>query len=102
MNKIIRIFIVIILIPILVFVIASANILFHHNKGESISHGNRFTGTLENGWLLPYTNDNFSSFSFTSYYLMKNAFIHHKVYQSILDSYKKLEEIKPNIYYRYM
>lgn len=102
MNKIIRIFIVIILIPILVFVIGSANILFHQNKGESISHGTRFNGTLENGWLLPYTNDNFSSFSFTSYYLMKNAFIHHKVYQSILDSYKKLEEIKPNIYYRYM
>ena len=80
----------------------SLDILFYFNKGESISHGTRSNGTLENGWILPYTEDNFSSFSFTSYYLMDNGFVHHKVYKSVVDSYKILEERTPNIHYYYM
>ena len=37
---------------VILFVLAIPQ-LFHVNKGDSISVGNRFNGRLENGYLLP-------------------------------------------------
>ncbi|MBB6462179.1 hypothetical protein [Flammeovirga kamogawensis] len=77
--------------------------LFHTNKGQSVSHGTRFNGTLERGWLLPYRGENYGSFSGISYYLMDNAYVHNSVYRSVLESYQSLNStINSECLYYYM
>ncbi|AZQ64913.1 hypothetical protein EI427_22055 [Flammeovirga pectinis] len=77
--------------------------LFHTNKGQSVSHGTRFNGTLERGWLLPYRGENYGSFSGISYYLMDNAYVNNKVSRSVLDSYESLNNtISNDCFYYYM
>ena len=76
--------------------------LFHIHKGNSISIGTRFNGSLENGYLLPYSGENFQSFSWISYYLMDNAYVHNKVGEVVLEAYEDLEETFPENHYVYM
>jgi penicillin-insensitive murein DD-endopeptidase len=87
------------LLLLLLITLAATPQLFHSNKGISISHGSRFTGYLENGFLLPYTGDNFEYFSWTSYYIMDNAYVNNQVGEVVLKAYSLLEEQQPENQY---
>jgi penicillin-insensitive murein endopeptidase len=69
---------------------------FHKNAGESESIGSVRNGKLKNGWLLPYRGNNFRYFSWVSYYLLNNAFVHSDVYQTVLDAYAACEDSCPD------
>lgn len=88
-------------IMVILFVLAIPQ-LFHVNKGDSISVGNRFNGSLENGYLLPYSGENFNSFSWISYYLMDNAYVNNKVGKVVVEAYKNLATLHPENHYVYM
>lgn len=66
--------------------------LFYKNKGHSISSGSIANGNIANPYLLPYRGKNFRYFSFISYFLMDNAYTHSKLYATLIDTYKKLEQ----------
>ncbi len=68
----------------------AARELFHKNNGESVAVGKVHDGHLQNGYLMPFRGENFKYFSFISYYLMDNAYVHSKVYKTVLDSYEDL------------
>ncbi|WP_158022034.1 hypothetical protein [Flammeovirga pacifica] len=91
-----------ILSPIVVVGVMSVNQVFTKNKGESVSRGTRSNGSLENGWLIPYRGANYSYFSFISYFLMENAYVHHKVYNAVTQSYSALEKKYPKKHYTIM
>ena len=74
----------------------------HKNSGESTSTGSVRGGGLENGYLLPFCGNNFRYFSFSSYYLANNAYVHHLVYQTVLDAYKTCEKTAPGIVFGLM
>ena len=96
------IFIVAISFVLMLVSVLSAREVFHTNKGESISHGSRSDGSLENAWLLPYSGKNYKYFSFYSYYIMDNAYLNNKVCTALEDAYKTCETSTPEIFYRYM
>lgn len=83
-------------------VIISIPELIHENEGKSKSIGKVGNGKLENAWLIPYSGENFKYFSFISYYLMKNGYIHSKVYDALLDAYKICKQTCPETYFRLM
>lgn len=67
------------------------------NKGNSIpskSIGNVNNGKLENGKLMPFKGSNFEYFDLWSY---KNnrAYTNHKVKQTVISTYKSMEEFIP-------
>ena len=93
----------VLVLAILVIVVAfSIPELTYVNKGESISHGKVSTGHLENAYLLPYRGKNFNYFSFTSYYLLNNAYTNSKVHNTVLDAYKVMETKAPGTTFRIM
>ena len=76
--------------------------LIYKNKGKSKSIGKIGSGKLENAWLIPYSGENFKYFSFISYYLMKNGYLHSKVHDTLLGAYKICEKTCPETYFRLM
>ncbi len=76
--------------------------LLYKNEGISKSVGKVSNGSLENAYKLPYKGENFSSFSPLSYYVLGRSFVHSKVHQTVLDSYKLCENDCPGIKFRYM
>jgi len=75
---------------------------FHKNTVRSKAFGTRSNGTLENAWLMPYSGNNFESFSFISYYFWKNAYTHSTIHDILLDAYVECETTCPDIQFRYM
>jgi len=67
----------------------------HTNDGVSESTGRARGGKLKNGWLLPYKGANFHYFSWISYYIMDNAYVHSSVHAALLDAYKTCEQTCP-------
>jgi len=76
--------------------------LKHKNIGQSESVGSVGNGHLVNGYLMPYSGPNFSYFSFISYFVMDNAYVHSKVSQTVLDAYRECQESCPQAHFRIM
>jgi penicillin-insensitive murein endopeptidase len=76
--------------------------IFYHQPPESQSIGSVRDGKLINGWLIPHKGKNFHYFSGLSYYILANAYVHSKVYRTILDAYKTCEVTSPNTFYHLM
>lgn len=72
-----------------------------NNSLPSESVGVVSKGSLKNGKLLPFSGTNFYYFDEKSY-LSGRAFANHKVYNTILRSYKVLEDYYPNRKFRIM
>ena len=101
-RNILKVITTIILLLVVSLALFTARELFHTNKGESISHGTRSNGSLENGWLIPYSGNNYKSFSIFSYYFMDNAYVNDKVCRAIEGAYKACDISTPEVFYRYM
>ncbi|MBB3696906.1 hypothetical protein KMW28_22315 [Flammeovirga yaeyamensis] len=102
MKKRYKFLVFLILSPIVIIGVMSVNQVFTKNKGQSVSRGTRANGSLENGWLIPYSGNNFNYFSYISYFLMENGYVHHKVYQAVVDSYAALEKSQPEKHFTIM
>jgi len=76
--------------------------ILHTNSGESKSIGSVRAGSLENGYLLPYSGANYRYFSPFSYYILNNAYAHHKVYKTIVEAYQICETTAPGKHFRLM
>jgi len=101
MRKIKRIAITI-LILLTISVGISTPQFFHRNRGESASHGKVQAGSLKNAYKLPYSGNNFKYFSPLSYYVLGRAYVHSKVYKTVLDSYTHCETELPKKFFRVM
>ena len=64
-------------------------------KGKSISEGKVNNGSLINGRKLPYKGENYKYFSPLSYSLLNRAWVHAKVLDISLQSYKICEQKFP-------
>lgn len=84
------------------FVLMSFHEYSHVNAGQSRSNGSVRNGSLENGYLLPYKAKNFDYFSPLSYYLLNNAYVHSKVYDTMIQAFAELEKTTPDRYYSLM
>jgi penicillin-insensitive murein endopeptidase len=76
--------------------------LFHRNSGISVSHGNPGNGRLENGYLMDYSLENATYFSFTSYYLLGNGYLNSRVYKTLVEAYKACETSCPSYDFKIM
>ncbi len=65
------------------------------NSEPSSSLGTVNNGSLKNGRLFPFKGPNFVYFDSTSY-LEKHAFVHEKVYRTVLDTYQRFEQLLPS------
>ncbi|MEM6297388.1 MAG: hypothetical protein AAF740_01740 [Bacteroidota bacterium] len=69
--------------------------LIHENEGKSTSSGSVGNGNLQNPYLMPYWGENFSYFSPISYFVLNSGYLHHRLHQTLLDSYKICEQTCP-------
>ncbi len=90
------------LIFAVVYAISALPEINHQNMGESQSIGSVRRGTLENGWLLPFSGKNFGYFSGLSYYLFDNGYTHSNTCRTILEAYKSCETTCPGTFFRLM
>jgi len=67
---------------------------------ESICYGTTSKGRLENGVRLPSVGNNYTSYSTTAEFLGR-TYVHSKVKEIIVASYKSLETEMPNKIYKY-
>ena len=65
------------------------------NAKESTCYGTTSNGKLENGCKLPYSGDNFSSYSWIGSTIGR-TYVHCKVLEIILSSYASLSDKKPD------
>jgi penicillin-insensitive murein endopeptidase len=72
------------------------------NNGTSRATGEFSSGSLYNSYLIPYTGKNFKYFSYLSYFIMDNGYMHSAMYHTILDSYKSCEKLCPGIKFQLM
>ena len=93
MKKLVKVLLVAILIFLFVISIPE---LIYTNSWISKSIGTRSNGKLENAYLFPYTGTNYKYFSFISYYFLNNAYSNSRVYNTVIDAYKSLEETCPD------
>jgi penicillin-insensitive murein DD-endopeptidase len=92
----------ILILLILICLICAYRELFYQNKGKSRSEGDFAHGKLENAYLFPFSGNNYSYFSIFSYYIMDNAYMHSKMYNTIQSSYKTCEETCEGIKFKTM
>ncbi len=74
----------------------------HVNTGQSISSGSVRDGSLKGGWLLPYSGKNFNYFSWFSYYILNNAYVNDRVWQTLMDAYQTCETTCPETQFTLM
>ena len=74
----------------------------HQNSGESISIGSVRNGKLKNGYLLPYSGENFKYFSPLSYFIMNNGYTHSTLYKVTLEAYEECLTTCPGIDFKIM
>ena len=89
MRKFLKYFLILLFITISVF---SFPQITYTNKGVSRSTGSVSYSSLKNAYKLPYSGENFSYFSPLSYYILGRAYVHSRVYKTVVDSYKKCEK----------
>jgi len=70
-------------------------------SGASVSSGTVSNGSLKNGYILPFSGANFHYFDTTSY-LKNRCFVHQKVRDALLATYKTLETVTPERNYGIM
>lgn len=87
---------------VLIAFVLSVPELLYKNNGVSITKGSVGNGELKNAWLLPYRGTNFKYFSFVSYYLLNNAYTNNKVYNTIISTYRNLEQSHPDSFFYVM
>jgi len=68
---------------------------------KSKTKGKVSSGSLENGKLVPFKGTNFTYFDEESY-LAGRAFTSHKVKNTLLNAYKKMEDLAPNRHFYLM
>ncbi|MBT8220599.1 MAG: hypothetical protein KJP00_12290 [Bacteroidia bacterium] len=93
---------ILLLLILLGFVFTGFQEFRHINSGVSRSIGSVRNGRLENGYLLPYKARNFDYFSPISYYLLDNAYVHSKVYYTLIQAFEELEQKTPDRVYSLM
>lgn len=74
----------------------------HRNQGESEAVGDYGKGRLINGYLLPRRGPNFHCYSWLSYYVLGRAYVHSRVYRTVLDSYQEMGRQYPQREFVYM
>ncbi len=72
------------------------------NEGTSKSKGSVRDGSVSNAWLMPWSGKNFGYFSWWSYFVIDNAYIHSDVYKIALEAYETCETTCPNTFFRTM
>lgn len=80
---------------VLLFIVLALPEVLHTNKGQSESVGSVREGKLKNGWLIPFRGNNFSYFSTFSYYILNNAYVNDRVYNTVVNAYKSCEATCP-------
>lgn len=75
---------------------------FHVNEGKSQSIGSVRNGSMKNGFIFPWSGENYRYFSPLSYYIMDNGYAHHKVHDAMLYAFKNLASTAPGIQWRLM
>jgi len=76
--------------------------LLHQNEGKSTAKGSVSGGTLANAWLLPWSGENYRSFSPLSYFILDRGYAHHKVHQTVVEAYAACETTCPETQFRVM
>lgn len=104
-NKNYKRLIVLLIVGSLFLLLDNPLLLFQRNtysnvKSQSIGQINN--GSLISGVRLPYKGENYKYFSKVSYYVLGRAYLNARVYNTILQSYKKCESTCPEIYFRVM
>jgi penicillin-insensitive murein DD-endopeptidase len=74
----------------------------HRNQGESQAVGDYGKGRLVNGYLLPRRGPNFRCYSWLSYYVLGRAYVHSRVYRTVLDAYQEMGRQYPQRQFVYM
>lgn len=87
---------------LLIVFVQSCRVLTYKNEGESKALGTEGNGSLENAWLMPYSGDNYRYFSPLSYYVLHNAFIHHKLHNTLIEAFETCEINCPERKFRVM
>ena len=82
-------------ISLLIFVTIHGCSTLPKGKGTSISEGKVNNGNLTNGRKFPYKGKNYQYFSPLSYSLLNRAWVHDKVLEVSLQSYKVCEQQFP-------
>jgi penicillin-insensitive murein endopeptidase len=70
------------------------------NQEPSVCHGTTSNGSLENGWKLPRKGPNFLSYSSLGG-LLGRTYVHSTVHAIVLDAYKALLELSPEVIFIY-
>ncbi|MEL6719347.1 MAG: hypothetical protein AAFO82_14465 [Bacteroidota bacterium] len=76
--------------------------LIYKNRGKSKAIGSVGNGSLENPYLMPYSGKNFRYFSPLSYYILDDAYLHSKVYATLLAAYQECEKTCEGVKFRVM
>lgn len=84
---------------ILFFFLTSVSAIAEDIK-ESVCFGRPGKGRIENAWQLPRSGNNFSVYSAAGAALGRN-YVHSKVYRTVIDAYKDLEERNPGAKFIY-
>ncbi len=95
-NKLYRWILPSLCIPIVILWFNPNLLVAFDNNEPSKSIGTSSKGSLINGKRLPFMGSNYQYFNFMSY-LKGNCFVHHKVKQTLIDTYKICEKTCPNI-----
>jgi len=87
---------------LLVVFFCSIQEFIHKNEGISISSGSKANGSMENAWLLEYREKNYEFFSPLSYYILDNAYVHNKVWNTVIETYELMAAAYPDRRFKVM
>lgn len=76
--------------------------MVYKNSGVSTSSGTPGKGSLHNAYQVNYKTNNAKYFSPMSYYLFGNGYVHSRLYNTLIQSYKECEKTCPNVDFRLM
>ncbi len=74
----------------------------HENAGNTISSGSKANGSMQNAWLLDYKGKHYKYFSPLSYFILDNAYLNHRVWSTLEQSYKLMTEAYPSRKFKVM
>ena len=85
-----------------IFILLSIPELSHSNHGQSASRGTYSHGKMDNGYLLPYSGSNFNYFSPFSFFILNSAYVHSRVFNTVIEAYHNCETTSPDTHFRIM